>query len=128
MSLETWKAEFIPTPACDCPRGQAAAHSLRKWRGLTEENLRKHGLRKVDAWIKDKADNRLCIAASSCALCLRFADTDASREEACKPCPLYKSLGKACDDEAAELEFAPYHKFTMFDDPLPMIAALEKIQ
>jgi hypothetical protein len=48
MSIESWKEEFYPEPASGkfVKRTDLSAcrHSLRKWRGLTKENLQRHGL------------------------------------------------------------------------------------
>jgi hypothetical protein len=45
MSLNTWKIEFYPQEACEVEdQLEAAKHSLRKWGGLTTENLERHGL------------------------------------------------------------------------------------
>ena len=44
MSIESWKAEFYPTPADEASKDQAIAHSLRKWEGLRKENLDRHEL------------------------------------------------------------------------------------
>lgn len=43
MSLITWKAKFYPEPAnARMSKRDALLHSLRKWEGLTKENLKKH--------------------------------------------------------------------------------------
>jgi len=95
MSLTTWKQEFYTTPATT-PQDKLSAieHSLKKWRGLTKENLERHQVAKNNKFIfdiKDKTD-ALLIAGSSCALCcLYYLD-------GCEGCPLYRSLGNIeCD-------------------------------
>lgn len=40
MSLKTWKLEFYPVEASTVSKEDALDHSLRKWEGLTEENLK----------------------------------------------------------------------------------------
>lgn len=44
MSYQTWAEKFYPVAAELVPEEQALAHSLQKWKGLTEENLDAHGL------------------------------------------------------------------------------------
>ncbi len=47
MSLATWKAEFYPFTAEKCAAEfpeEALDHSIRKWEGLSPENLKKHGV------------------------------------------------------------------------------------
>lgn len=41
MSIESWKAEFYPVPAEDCPQNDKdmLAHAKLKWSGLTPEIL-----------------------------------------------------------------------------------------
>lgn len=43
MSKDTWRAEFFPTDAStarNMTNLEAVRHSLRKWRGLTPDNLK----------------------------------------------------------------------------------------
>lgn len=45
MSLKTWKKEFYPTkPSHKWTWLECIEHSLRKWRGATEENCQKHNV------------------------------------------------------------------------------------
>ena len=56
MSLKTWKKEFYPKEAIDAIKTElmATKHSLRKWRGLTKANLKKHGLVQTGDFIHKK--------------------------------------------------------------------------
>jgi hypothetical protein len=125
MSLETWKAEFYPIPADEVPVEDAVQHSLRKWRGLTKENLNKHGLNQEDYLIGEAEEDEdhppLTIDDRSCALCHHFMDGK------CVACPLFKVLSKRCDDEEnRSFKESPYGAFVEEGNPLPMIEALEK--
>ena len=58
MSLLTWMKEFYPTPADSLQAQKApAAHSLKKWQGLTRDNLRKHKVKVDDSSLID-GDNK----------------------------------------------------------------------
>lgn len=109
MSIKTWKAMFMPTPAT-APRTarQALAHSLRKWRGLTWENLAKHGLTPTTV-TRPTADD--------CALCEMFHN--------CSGCPLFESRSRVqCDTKKTYEPVSPYYAFIDYGDARPMIDAL----
>ncbi len=44
MGIATWKKEFYP-PISKVTRANAIDHSLKKWIGLREENLKRHDLK-----------------------------------------------------------------------------------
>ena len=120
MSLKTWKAKYYPTPASECKAGLSAVnHSLRKWRGLTNAVLTKHGLtlngaRLIDAqycWMLD-------IDGGSCALCVHYAESIDGT--ICGDCPLRRHLGKRCD----ETDDMPFRRFSKGGNVQPMIQAL----
>jgi hypothetical protein len=120
MSLETWKAEFYPVPAEQCPKEQAVEHSLRKWIGARPANLYRHGLFKVPltSYIRNGATNEsLPFGLIQCALCCEYY----WRQPPCCGCPLVAVLSRPCCGDAT----SPYRAFIMRDDPEPMIAALE---
>lgn len=100
MSLETWKAEFYPTDAKDCPPEQAIAHSLRKWEGLTVESLVKHELHfnQSQRYIYDSQApaTKLGVSDQTCALCQCYYDNAADFDSACVTCPLAKHNGVRC--------------------------------
>lgn len=141
MSLQSWKAEFYPVEAKDVPEEEAIQHSLTKWRGLTKENLEKHGLRVsgvigeiFEAPTEEQPDTEesLRLDSTSCALCHHYletsgvepADGDDDYENEimeCFDCPLRKHLGYACDKDST----MPYQIWTARRNPLPMIQALE---
>jgi len=140
MSLETWKEEFYPVPADDkrAKRSHTAAvnHSLKKWRGLTKENLEKHGLIKVslsDSIAPINGGGCITISGATCALCCmedeRTCLNNSTSEKFCRQCPLFRTLGRQCDQDNlldVSEEPGPYIKFIIKDDPQPMIEALEK--
>lgn len=137
MSLQTWKAEFYPTYAKAVSGDDAIAHSLRKWRGLTPENVAKHELHysSVNAvLVEHEGLGRFDIGGDTCALCYWHhaddPDEDEDGEEVwCAKCPLaIVRGGKACDQERDDEAFSPWHEFTRKGDPKPMIFWLEKAE
>lgn len=141
MSLESWEAEFYSTdPETTAPEG-AVAHSLRKWMGLRQDAMQRHGVSVKDARLGDGGRDWLGIDSSSCALCVHHLndfwpdeedheDPDETRPR-CDGCPLVAVLGRSCDDDVFDdngervVEKAPYFTFVEHNDPEPMIAALE---
>ena len=131
MSLKTWKEEFYPVEA-DSPEAQASTraaieHSLRKWRGLRPEALRKHEVRLEGPYNKeivdntgDRIDDRFGISGYSCALC------HMAEFYICDDCPLVKVSGVACDHAENIDEVSAWEVYIHTADPEPMIAQLEK--
>ena len=127
MSLATWKAEFYPTEAKDCPADQAIEHSLRKWRGLRAETLRTHGLKTSVGDLVDSEGKRFVMGAESCALCEQFYKATVDYEDRCAACPLAQARGGvSCDETTSEERNAPWWEWGDKYNPEPMIAALEK--
>lgn len=122
MSLESWKQEFYPVEAKSCPKELAVEHSLRKWRGLTEENLKRHGLDRDGSRLLDEDDEFLGIDSDSCALCWHHSTTTT-----CPSCPLAARRGIRCDISLRDESGSPYHAFTKAGDPMPMIRLLESV-
>ena len=126
MSLQSWKEEFYLIEADKVPKSKALAHSLKKWLGLTEKNLKKHHLTKHGSRI---IDERNCIdfiiASSTCALCYHWFTERIEDVPRCKKCPLTKAnKGMPCDDETGNC--SPYHYGIYNEDLKPMIALLRK--
>lgn len=124
MSIETWKSEFYPIPADECPKEEAVAHSLRKWTGSRLENLYKHNLRqRVCLIIDDINYEEFSFAAETCALCKKFYDNEPEINDylhRCSRCPLFQVRGNvACDEERRDEEESPWGKG--IHDPEPMI-------
>lgn len=121
MSLETWVAEFYPVSAWSLrEKGDAVAHSLRKWEGLRWKNRKKHGLRMLDGetlgFSKHSMEaDTFGVTADSCALCQRHLTI-----HGCGECPLKRVLGMSCDAPGQ-----PYVTFLETGNPKPMIAALK---
>lgn len=122
MSLETWKAEFYPTPANEVPAHDALAHSIQKWTGLLKKNLKKHGVR--IGWKELVGpDSSLRIAAGTCALCIHHYGFPE-----CRNCPLFQSRGGVRCDKTHDDEFFPPYKRFLDGDARPMLNALKKAQ
>lgn len=110
MSEQTWMKEFYPVDACDVPADKAIKHSLVKWRGLRKESLRKHGLTQPPIEVNDE----------SCALCKNYI----LEVSDCSDCPLKQFLGNRCDYS----DYSVFIKYLDYENPEPMIAALEAIE
>lgn len=124
MSLATWKEEFYPIAAHKVAAEDALAHSLRKWRGLTPENLARHGVSHDSGYLFD-TDEHLWINDTTCALCyLHLAPFE--HHDCSARCPLaILRDGQACDQPRELPDLSPYSTFTEHGDPAPMIALIE---
>lgn len=128
MSLQSWKEEFYPVDASDCPKEDAIEHSLLKWVGLRRENRGRHdvGLDGFNGVIEQslKSGDRLGIDSVSCALCVVHLD------RSCGDCPLFLVRGQQCDhrtqDEEASGLSSPWTAWAVGRDPEPMIFWLIK--
>lgn len=71
MSLKTWKAEFYPCDAASTEaQGAPAAHSLRKWSGVTTKNLKRHRVTlRRGGYLGGGAEGNLYLDNETCALC-----------------------------------------------------------
>ena len=126
MSIVTWKSEFHQIDATAVPAKEATEHSLKKWRGLTPQNLEKHGLESTPIGnLMDVEASMVVFSvnARTCALCQIFFDDTKNIGDTCDSCPLFEQLGHSCDFNGS----APYSKWQKDKDPFPMIEALEKI-
>jgi hypothetical protein len=88
MSLQTWKDEFYPVRAKDCPIEDAIDHSIRKWEGMRQENIDKHGIKLVSGVLESVPFDMkevLYINASTCALCHYYAKEG---PYGCAACPI----------------------------------------
>ena len=128
MSLITWKKEFYSKkPSKRMSTLEAIKHSLKKWKGLTQKNLKKHKVLKPDQEIyivdiKTEFYNTFNITDESCSLCIKFRRKFFKYEfHECENCPLYKIDNIPCTNGKN-----PYLKFVDKNDPKPMIKLLEK--
>lgn len=128
MSFKSWKKEFYPIGADETEPEDAVAHSLKKWEGLTEENLKKHKCKIVKdvcgIGVKDdkKITASLYIDSDSCALCYHCYESGLP-EPLCSTCLLFKHLKRKCDSGV----FSPYCVFMHSKNPEPMIKALTAV-
>jgi hypothetical protein len=128
MSIESWKEEFYPVTAREIvehgTEKKLIEHSIRKWNGLTKENLEKHQLTKKLFSISDNKGGYFSADGGSCALCQKYDDN-------CLGCPLEKVRGNiACSDETEDEDRAnsrsPWSEWTHNDNTEPMIYWLKK--
>lgn len=129
MSLQTWKAEFYPVSAqSDVARADPVAHSLRKWRGLTPENLARHGVWRVGSCAIGDDTVTMAIDETTCSLCVWYGEHDELCRYSCRLCTLYATRGCFCYMPRADEGLSPWRAWTHNGDPLPMIQALEAAQ
>ena len=116
MSMKTWREEFYPVSAATARRRSwrwAAKHSLRKWEGLKEENLRKHDVRysPEDNAVVGANGARLRLDGETCALCYKAQEAEEAdlSMNGCDLCPL-ALVGYNCSScESA------YHRARSYD-------------
>lgn len=95
MSIESWKAEFYPVEAKDVPKEQAVQHSIKKFEGLREENLKRHGVYNSLNYLTDGYE-KFYFNGDNCALCEYH---NALSDGSCETCTLCKVRDNvACDD------------------------------
>jgi hypothetical protein len=94
MSVESWKEEFYSEPADQVPAGRAARHSLKKWKGVLPENLKKHNVAYINGRVFDRyRDDEVIFGSDTCALCQAFDVGD----EPCRNCTLtHARQGVSC--------------------------------
>lgn len=136
MSAKSWQQEFYPTPAHSCSAEDAVKHSLLKWTGLRDENLKRHGVRLTNGGrimtvesddLKTRIDYGIIIDSRSCALCIHYTGLYISD---CINCPVYRVRENTkCDsktsDELDKNVESPWFIFKQRGDPEPMIKVLE---
>lgn len=140
MSLQTWKEEFYPTEAYRATEQNAIEHSLTKWRGLTQENLEKHGLKRSRTGIYDEervGRNFLEIDDRSCSLCIVYrniqdvfiekkrvaAGLPIPTTQWCDNCPIKLTTGEDC----CTGDLSPYMVYVEEGRPQKMIRLLEEV-
>lgn len=143
MSLETWKAEFYPTPAeVISDPVEAIEHSILKWTGLLDDNLRKHAVRKT--WqavqLEDVSNygKFFRVSSSTCALCSLFLnsgfsdddndehdDDNDEHDDDCPACPLVKAGYLSCLRCSSDASENAFEHWALTGDAEPMLEALE---
>jgi hypothetical protein len=128
MSIKSWKAEFFPTkPKKSMTWAEAIEHSIRKWEGLTEENIEKHGIT-LSSYNKEMryGKSEFEVGSNNCALCLK--STEEIYEDIfstnCDLCPILKDTGRTCDYGIG----SPWFKWIDTQDPKPMLKVLKKLR
>ncbi len=130
MSLQTWIDEFYPVAAETLPKDDKVLleHALKKWRGLTPENLTKHDLVNMSGTLREQGRTLygFKITSDTCSLCYWycFSDVVGGREDGCHSCPLFKTRRNTCDSGYGA--DSPYGAFTYSDNPKPMIELIEQ--
>lgn len=128
MSLQTWKDEFMPVPVENVPENEVAIlqRDLKKWLGLRDEELKRHGVLKSGMAITD-GENKLSITSSSCALCHYYLCLNTT-ENRCFECPIKKVRNVPCDklqENENPKSDSPYQAFVNRGNPEPMIELLQ---
>lgn len=131
MSLDSWKEEFYPVEADDPSiktNLQAVQHSIRKWEGLGDDNLRKHGVGRGNFGNVFDGDRSFGIDGSTCALCVRHLDT----AHECRACPLARARGGVrCDCNRRNEDISPFAAWVesrIDHSPAPMLGWLYRAE
>ena len=127
-----WLQDFYPVEARDTEKKDAIMHSLIKWIGLRPKTLAKYSLTTYngDVYIPMDKDNEeiliLSVSSTTCSLCFHYFSSNA--KHACSTCPLFITLGRACDtyDTDCDQDTPPFQAFYHFSNPEPMIRLLRK--
>ena len=140
MSIESWKEEFYPVTASELvdliyneipDAGDVemllVKNSLRKWRGMTKDNLNRHDVRGRSTMLDEGfggGGKYIALGAASCSLC-KMANS------VCQDCLLYQYIDKpeatdeqewkegACDEQ--------WQEWSRNLNPVPMIGLLEEL-
>lgn len=115
MSIESWEAEFYPVEASSSVSDvEALKQAILKWSGLRPENLEKHAVRLLDAYIinGDDEQDKFWVGGKTCSLCHKYKCWLGGSGD-CAACPL-----KSCSVEYRELLF--------YGHPEIMIGLLER--
>ena len=123
MSITTWKKEFYPKELEKTTIAESVEHSIRKWTGLLQKNLKKHRLYRDGAYIFNKERGFKVCGPETCSLCHHFYEKKFGKHHDCGACPLFKATRKACG----------YHDNNQYDrviddkeSPMILINALKK--
>jgi hypothetical protein len=124
MTMQSWRSEFYPVPSRKMNnKEEAIFHSIKKWEGLTKENLEKHKVMKAgNLHVIHYYTTDFNIDTNSCALCALYLD-ELNHDNPCSNCPLYQS-GKGCMDENIH---SPFEEWKKTDNPEPMIRSLRAL-
>lgn len=123
-TLNDWIKKFYPIEACHVKGGnkELLEHSLKKWKGATEENTEMYNCVYADYSI---AANQECLVFSfgytTCALCqVHTYIANEGMLYNCDKCIIVLSGNLSCPTEGSA-----YRKSK--NNPAPMIALLEKL-
>ena len=138
MSLKTWIEEFYPTSARSAENAaplELVRHSLKKWRGLTEDNMKRHDVEKYTAaaLIFDSENKEMRIGSENCALCtnsfIQVKGDESAEDGHCEYCHLYKENGRRCSESDIANDWdSEWDTWVNRGDPLPMITLLEQLE
>lgn len=130
MSKESFLAEFYPIPADEATSSwlEATNHSIRKWKGLLPNNLKKHnqqtGTKEHERHIVSTIYGRtLSYGTSTCALCLLAFKRQEGQQDYCENCPLFLLYGIECGERNSA-----YTESRLSKNPQLMINALYATQ
>ncbi len=126
MSIKSWKAKFYPEEAVAVAlRGndiECIEHSIRKWNGVSPENLQKHNvcIRGYRIEAKDVSWPYLPMVSETCALChlTDIRHNEEQDDDECSQCPIVKATGTKCDSQ--------WQHFETGEGEVPMQQLLQK--
>lgn len=107
-TAQDWLNKYYPVSADDSAGSwlEAAEHSLRKWRGLTDEVLEEYGLNRSKTLVGTKAVRDhgvavLLLDGDTCALCVKHDRDNCGYDDdsdKCPECPITLSGGVGCNE------------------------------
>ncbi len=126
MSLKTWIAEFYPVEAKDVPPEKAVEASLLMWRGASQANLERHGMRKMAGeYVLCEEDDECAwfgFRVGTCSLCVHYG---APCEHESPHCPLAAASFAAGGAHPCFSDNGAYERWSDTGDPEPMIRLLQ---
>lgn len=126
MSVATWRAEFYPVPASQCPPEQMLDQSILKYQGCRKSAMHRHdvrldGMELVGTNAGDT--DRLNMGSPTCAICHFHLPLR------CETCPVYVLRGGTrCDDPIAGEPYSPVSAWFDHGDPEPALMILEALK
>jgi hypothetical protein len=136
MSLDTWIEEFY-TPvekAKEWTDKQCFEHTLTKYQGLIDKNLKKHGVT-LNRGMLGTDPEKVFIGTNTCSLCIKYYegmgnDNEDYPREDCRQCPLDKA-GHGCFNQLETgKEYDPSNLWEVMyvtNNPSPMIKQMKKM-
>ncbi len=121
MSIESWKREFYSIKAkefaANHTQEECLDHCIKKWEGLSKENVERHWLKIDGRKIVDESGEDFHPVASNCSLCVK---SSISEEDACcNKCIIKQTMGQTCSEKnrIGSDSLDPWRSWTKQENP-----------